>query len=251
MMIPVIAVNDLLRMLRSPLAWIILALVQLVTALQFLNGVEDFMINQPRLVGMDNPPGVSDWIVAPMFADVAFMLLMVVPVITMRSFSAERRDKTLILLTTAPLSATEIVLGKYLGILLYLCLMIGMICIMPLSLLAGTALDLGKLLAGALGLLLMLGAFSAAGLFVSSLTSSPAIAAVVTFFLLFALWLMFWVNSGGETITSIIEHVSMLHHFVPLLQGSLVSNDLAYFVLFSVTFLVLAIRKLDADRLQG
>jgi len=250
-MISSIALHEFRRMMLSPLAWVILALIQFLTALQFLNSVEDFMLNQPRLVGMANPPGVSDWVVAPLFADVAFMLLMVIPIISMRSISAERREKTLSLLMSSPVSMTEIVLGKYAGILLFLALMVGMISLMPLSLMFGTTLDSGKLITGSLGLFLMLSAFAAASLFISSLTESPAVAAVASFFLLFALWLMFWINSGGEQIKGIIEYISLLHHFVPLLKGSINTADVAYFLLFAFTFLILTIRRLDAQRLQA
>lgn len=250
-MISSIALHEFRRMMLSPLAWVILALIQFLTALQFLGSVEDFMLNQPRLVGMENPPGVSDWIVAPMFADVAFMLLMVIPVISMRSLSAERRDKTLSLLMSSPVSMTEIVLGKYAGILLFLAIMVGMISLMPLSLMLGTTLDTGKLITGSLGLFLMLSAFAAASLYISSLTQSPAVAAVASFFLLFSLWLMFWINSGGEQFKSLVEYISLLHHFVPLLKGSINSADVTYFLLFALTFLVLTIRRLDAQRLQA
>jgi len=250
-MIHIIALHELRRMLLSPLAWVILALIQLLTALQFLNSVEDFMLNQPQLLGMENPPGVSDWVVAPLFADVAFILLMVVPVITMRSLSAERRDRTLSLLISSPVSMAEIVLGKYLGTILFLAIMVGMICLMPISLALGTSLDIGKLFAGALGLLLMLSAFSAAGLFMSSLTSTPAISAVASFFLLFALWLIFWMTSGDGQLKTIVEYISLLHHFVPMLKGIIDSSDIAYFVLFAVTFLVFTIRHLDNERVQS
>lgn len=250
-MITTIALHEFRRMMLSPLAWVILALIQFLAALQFLNSVEDFMLNQPRLVGMENPPGVSDWVVAPMYADVAFMLLMVIPVISMRSLSAERRDRTLSLLMSSPVSMSEIVLGKYVGMLLFLAIMVGMISLMPLSLMFGTTLDTGKLITGSLGLFLMLSAFTAAGLFISSLTQSPAVAAVASFFLLFALWLMFWINSGGEQIRGTLEYISLLHHFVPLLKGSINTADVAYFLIFSFTFLVLTIRRMDAQRLQG
>lgn len=250
-MILAIANHEFRRMMLSPLAWVILALIQFLTALQFLNSVEDFVINQPRLVDMPNPPGVSDWIVAPMFAEVAFMLLMVVPIISMRSLSAEQRDKTISLLMSSPVSMTEIVLGKYIGMLFFLAIMVGMICLMPASLMLGTDLDSGKLITGALGLFMMLGAFAAAGLYISSITRSPAVAAVASFFLLFGLWLMFWINSGGEHMRVIVEKISLLHHFVPLLKGSINTADIAYFLIFASIFIVLTIKRLDTKRLQG
>ena len=250
-MIVTVALHELRRLMLSPLAWVILALIQFITALQFLDSVEDFMLNQPRLLAMDNPPGVSDWVVAPLFADVAFITLMVIPIISMRSLSAERREKTLSLLMSSPISMTEIVLGKYLGMMLFLAIMVGMISLMPQALWFGTELDTGKLLAGSLGLFLMLSAFAAAGLFISSLTQSPAVAAVGSFFLLFGLWLMFWISSGGDQLKGVVEYISLLHHFVPLLQGSINSADVVYFLLFATLFLVLTIRRLDTQRLQG
>ena len=249
-MIIAIALHELRRLMLSPLAWVILALIQFLTALQFLNSVEDFMLNQPRMIGMTNPPGVSDWVVAPLFADVAFMLLMVVPIISMRSLSVEQRDKTISLLLSSPVSMTEIVLGKYLGMLFFLAIMVGMVSLMPLALMLGTELDSGKLITGSLGLFLMLSAFTAAGLFISSMTRSPAVAAVASFFLLFALWLMFWISSGGEQLQLLIQYLSLLHHFVPLLKGSINTADVAYFLIFAATFIVLTIRRLDAQRLQ-
>ena len=250
-MIMVIGFQEVRRIMLSPLAWVILALVQFITALQFLDSVEDFMLNQPRLANMDNPPGVSDWVVAPLFANAAFILLMAVPVISMRSLSAERREKTFSLLMSSPVSMTEIVLGKYVGMMLFLAIMVGMVSLMPLTLWFGTALDIGKLVSGSLGLFLMLSAFAAAGLFISSLTKSPAVAAIASLFLLFGLWLMFWVNSGAEQVREIIGYISLLHHFMPLLQGSINSSDLVYFAIFAFTFLVLTIWRLDAQRLQA
>jgi len=169
----------------------------------------------------------------------------------MRSLSAERRDKTLSLLISSPVSMAEIVLGKYLGVILFLLIMVGMVCIMPLSLSLGTSLDMGKLFAGALGLLLMLSAFAAAGLYFSSLTVSPAVAAVASFFLLFGLWLMFWISSGGDQIKIIVEYISLLHHFVPMLKGTISSSDIAYFVLFAATFLVFTIRHMNSERVMS
>jgi ABC-2 type transport system permease protein len=250
-MIKTIALHELRSLLLTPLAWVILALIQFMTALQFLNSLEDYMINQPRLAGMDNAPGVTDWIVAPLFADVAFMLLMVIPIITMRSISAEQRNKTLSLLMSSPLSMTEIVLGKYLGIVAFLFIMVGMISLMPLSLIMGTSLDMGKFLAGVLGLLLMLSAFASTGLFISSLTNSPAVAAVISFFILFALWLMYWITSGGDQFKSLVEYLSLLHHYIPMLRGNINTIDIAYFLLFIVTFLTFTVRRLDTQRLQG
>jgi len=198
---------------------------------------------------MPNAPGVTDLVVAPVIEVASIMLLMVSPLLTMRLISEERRNGTLSLLLSAPISVTEIVLGKFFGILLFYVLFVAMIALMPLSLMVGTDLDLGKLAAGIIGLLLLLSSFAAAGLFLSSLTSNPVIAAISTFGLLLLLWILDSSAGGGET-GGVFTYLSLTAHITPMIRGIINSVDLAYFGLFIVTFLLLTIRQMDAERLQ-
>jgi ABC-2 type transport system permease protein len=168
----------------------------------------------------------------------------------MRILSEERRNGTLSLLFSAPVSMTEIVLGKYLGVLGFFFILLAMLLLMPLSLLAGTPLDLGKLAAGVLGLALLLAAFSAAGLYMSSLTQQPTVAAISTFGLLLLLWIIDWAGKGGTEVSGLLQYLSLLRHYESLLRGLVHSSDILYYLLFVVTFLGLSIRRLDADRLS-
>ena len=168
----------------------------------------------------------------------------------MRLISEERRNKTLTLLFTAPVSMTEIVIGKYLGVLGFLLLIVGMILFMPLSLLFGGALDLGKLSACVLGLSLLLAGFAAVGLYMSALTSQPTVAAVSTFGVLLMLWIVDWSSQSGSGGASVLQYLSLLRHYEGLLRGWVSSTDVLYFVLFITTFLVLSVHRLDHDRLQ-
>jgi len=88
----------------------------------------------------------------------------------MRLFSEERRSGSLDLLLSAPASLTEIVLGKFFGLVGFMLVLLGLVALMPLSLAFATPLDLGRVAAGVLGLFLIMSAFGAAGLFMSSLT---------------------------------------------------------------------------------
>ena len=99
----------------------------------------------------------------------------------MRVLSEERRNRTLSLLFSAPVSMTEIIIGKYLGVLSFFLVLLALLALMPLSLLASTDLDLGKLAAGLLGLALLLAAFTAIGLFMSALTEQPTIARITSY----------------------------------------------------------------------
>lgn len=248
-MILTIARRELHSMFLSPLAWTVLAVSQLILAWIFFSQIDVFFSIQEELTTMPNAPGVTDLIAAPTLEIASVILLMVSPLLTMRLISEERRNGTLSLLFSSPVSVSEIVLGKFLGMVLFYIILIGMISLMPLSLMMGTELDLGKLAAGLLGLLLLLCAFAAAGLFLSSLTSNPIVAAISTFGLLLLLWIIDQ-NGGNNSTDNIFTYISLTRHLTPLLRGIVDSVDLAYFGLFIITFLSLSIRQLDAQRLH-
>ena len=249
-MIFTIAARELRSLFLSPLAWAILAVVQFILAYLFLAQIDGYLALQPRLAAIEGAPGVSDIIVAPLLADAGIILLLITPLMTMRVLSEERRNRTLTLLFSAPVSMTEIIIGKYLGILAFFLILLGLLALMPLSLLLGTNLDLGKLAAGLLGLSLLLAAFSAIGLFMSSLTEQPTVAAISTFGLLLLLWIIDWAGNSGNETSGLFAYLSMLRHYETLLNGLFNSTDVAYYLLLTVMFLGLSIRRMDADRLQ-
>lgn len=244
-MIWVIAKRELRGMFLSPLAWSILAVVQFILGYMFLVLVEEYFDLQPKLATLQNPPGATALIASRLFSLAAIVMLMVTPLLTMRLISEERRNRTLSLLMSAPLSMTEIILGKYVGLLLFLLIMLLLIALMPVSLAMGTNLDWGQLLSGVLGMALLLAAFAAAGLFLSTMTDHPTVAAVSTFGLLLLLWIINWVTEG-----SLFAYLSLLRHHEAMLGGVVDTSDIVYYLLFILTFLVLAIRRLDAERLQ-
>ena len=248
-MIFTIARREITTMFLSPLAWVILGVLQVVLGYMFLAQLDNYAILQPQLLRLENTPGVTDIVVAPLFQLAAIILLMIMPLITMRSFAEEKRNKTLSLLISSPLSMTEIVLGKFLGLFLFVLILVSLLMLMPLSLYVGTALDTGKLFSIYLSMLLLLGSFAAIGLYLSSLTDNQTIAAVSTFGALLMLWIIDWV---GETIgdgQSVATYLSILQHHQSMLEGVFDSGDLAYYLILIVTFLGLTIRQLDRERL--
>ena len=246
-----IAARELRSLFLSPLAWAILAVVQIIIGYMFLINIEAFMQVQPRLAALEGAPGLTDIIIAPLLGSTAIVLLLVVPMLTMRLISEERRSRTLSLLFSAPVSMTEIILGKYLGIVGFLFIMLGMIALMPLSLLVGGTLDGGQFGAGLLGLALLLASFAALGLFMSALTAQPAVAAVSSFGILLLLWIIDWAGNAAEnTASGLFGYLSLVRHYESLLKGVFNSSDVIYYLLFIITFLALSIRRLDADRLQ-
>jgi len=252
MMIGHIAMRELRTMFLSPLAWSILAVVQFILAWLFLSQLDQYIRLQPQIALMQSPPGLAEVIVVPLFGSAGIVMLLVVPLITMRLVSDERRARTLPLLFSAPVSMSEIILGKYLGVMAFLSLMLGLIALMPLSLLLAGSLDLGQFASALLGLFLMLAAFAALGLYISTLTAQPTVAAVASFGALLLLWV---INLTGNAVDDsgsrgVFAWLSLQQHYEALLRGIFDSSDLVYYLLFIAVFLVFAVRRLDADRLQ-
>lgn len=247
-----IAFTEFRRLFNTPLAWSVLAILMFILGLMFLMFVEEFLVViQPQTATMENPPGVTDLIVAPLYLWTGIFMLAVMPILTMRLFAEERMNKTLTLLISSPLSSTQIVLGKFIGLLLFVLLVIALITLMPLALSLGAELDWGKIIASSLGLFLLLSSFVAAGLFLSSISSQPIIAAISTFGLLLFLVVLYLSGTSQSNSSELFVYLSHFSHFLPFLEGILDSSDIVYYLLFIAGFLILAIRKLDNDRLNG
>jgi gliding motility-associated transport system permease protein len=244
--ISLIAANELRRMFKSPLAWVILATVQFLLAIFFYILLSQYL--QPAAAGA----GLTEVVVSGMYQIAGVVMLLISPLLTMRLLTEERRLGTIKLLFSSPLSITELVLGKYCGMIAFYCLMLIMISLMPASLMFGTQLDLGQIAAGLIGLLLLTSSFAAIGLFISSLTKQPSTAAISTFGVLFLLWI---INVAGtnssESTAAVFSYLSLLKHYTNLLNGVFNSTDVLFYIFVSLFFILLSIWRLDAERTYG
>ncbi len=247
-MIVTIIRKELSMLFISPLAWILLALIQLVLTWVFLVRLDAFLEIQSQLMQIANPPGITEIIISPVFAMAAIILLMVTPLLSMRLLAEERRNHTLTLLISAPVSMTDIVIGKFLGLMVFFLAVIALIVALSISLRLGGALDFGLLLSNTLGLFLVTACFSALGLYISSLTAQPVLAAIGTLGVLLGLWM---INLAASEPDGWLQYFSLLKHFEQFNQGLIDTLSIAYFILFILTFLLLTIRRLDGERLHG
>lgn len=248
-MIWVIASREFRAMFLSPLAWVILAVIQVLLGYMFLANLDNFLLIQPQLMHLENTPGVTDIVITPLMQIASIILLMVMPLMTMRSIAEEKRNRSLALLISSPLGMTDIVLGKFFGLMLFVLVLVSMLMLMPLSLYLGTTPDAGKLLSIYVGMLLLLGAFSAIGLYLSSLTENQTIAAVGSFGILLMLWIIDWLSESIDGGQSLLAYLSLLRHHQSLLEGVFDSGDIAYYLLLITAFVGLTIRQLDRERL--
>lgn len=248
-MILVIAKHELRSAFLAIKTWIILAIVQFLSAWLFFTHMERYTTLQPKLANMKNIPGVTDWVIAPFYNDLATILLLITPLLSMRLFSNERQAQTMTLLRSAPLSTRQLVLGKYLGLFNFLLIIIILTSMMPLSLTLGTTIDAGKMMSCILGTILLAGAFTATGLYFSALTKNPITAAMSTFGLFLVLFVFDF--TSDKATDNIFVWLSTPHHLQAFLQGVFSTDDIVYFSLFIITFLALTHYRLHSDNVSN
>lgn len=243
-----IARHEWRRLAAQPFAWILAAAAMALVAWQFLLALQAFLDLAPKLGGLKDAPGVTDLVAIPLLRSVSNLLMLLVPLLTMRSFAGERRAQTLPLLLASGVGNGRIVLGKYLGALGYLLLLIALLALMPLALGFGSVLDYGKIAAALLGLALFCAALTSIGIACSVWTAQPALAAAAAFAIA---GLLAVVDAGARLQgigNSAINYVALPTHLEPFFRGLVSSVDAIYFLLLSAVALAMAARRLDTLR---
>jgi ABC-2 type transport system permease protein len=198
---------------------------------------------------------LTDYVMYPLIMNIGVILIFFTPIITMRLLADEKRGKTLELLMTAPVRPVEIVFGKYLAGLTMMLAMLGVTLLFPLVVevlgasQTGSPLDWRSVGVGYFGAALLGAAFVGVGLFTSSLTDNPVIAALLGFLIL----LMFYiVGSGGGDSSgvwkSLLEFLSLSSNLTSFARGVLRTPSLVYYLSISLFALFLTYRVVEAQR---
>ena len=248
-MIGTIVRSEIRRFLVVPGFWVLGALMQAALAWLFFIHLDKFVELQSRLADRPDAPGVTDLVVAPTLIDAAALLLLLTPLLALRSFSEERKSGSLALLQAAPLGDNRILLGKYLGLLAVLLIPVAVAVIMCVSLLLGSPIDLARVATAALALALTAALTAAAGLWISVSTRHPAVAAALLYGLFLFLWMAGMAESPDSLEVNLLQWLALPGHIQPLLEGRLRSGDLGYFLVLTLCFLALA--RLTLGRLRG
>ena len=189
----------------------------------------------------------------PFFLLAPLVLLLLIPAITMKSISDERKQGTIELLVTKPLSLNQIVTGKFFGAFLLVVLAIlptflYIIILNPYGMPAGN-IDLGSTIGSYLGLLFLIAAYTSVGVFCSSLTENQIVAFILAVIICFVLYLGF--DQLAELIKSFaiyIEPLGMNYHYKSMSRGVIDTRDLIYFVSVTVFFLMATVFNLKNVR---
>lgn len=230
-----IAAKDIRSQFVSPIAYVVLTGYMLLAGWFFFNMLSRFSFLLQMYLSFRNPEAMerlnlNEFVVAPLLHNLAVILVILIPVITMRTFAEEKRSGTYELLMTSPLTVTEIVLGKFLGAFVFVFIMVALTGVYPLILVMFGDPEAGIILSGYLGLLLLATSFVSVGLLTSSFTDNQIIAAVSCLVALLLLYVISWpAETAGETMGAVLKYLSLTEHFGELVKGIIDTRDLVYF----------------------
>jgi ABC-2 type transport system permease protein len=221
----------------SPLAYVVICLSMLAVGFLFFMRADYWKVDRATL--------------APLFEQAPWGLaLLVVPVVTMRLLAEERRSGTLEMLITLPVKDSDVILGKYIGALGLVLLLVLATFAYPLVMFVFPwqlgVLDMGPVWTGYLGLILFGAAAVSIGMLVSSFTSSQAVAAIVTFVVLLCLLMTgVVVEKAPEELGTILRFISFDTRLDGFSRGLIDTRDVVYFLSVTVVCLMISFRALE------
>jgi ABC-2 type transport system permease protein len=193
---------------------------------------------------------LNDLVFRNLFASMRFVLLIILPILTMRLFAEERKLRTFEFLMTSPIRINDIVAGKFVSSLLIYLGLLGMTGLVPTVLMLFSDFDWGPVLTGYLGMALLGALFLAVGLFASALTENQIVAAFVGFGILLTVWLVAGLGAllGDTTMGHIVSYISFMEHYDRLVNGLIDTSDLVYFASGLALMLFLTHQVVDSAR---
>lgn len=245
-----IAKAELLTMFYSPVAWLILIVFTIQMGISYvaiLKGVTNTQ-HMGYNYGSLTPSLLLDQIDG-LFTVMQKYLYLYMPLLTMGLMSREYSSGTIKLLYSSPITAKDIILGKFLGMLYYGAILLGILLVLVLGFAVTVDnFNYAELFSGILGIFLLLGAYSAIGLFVSSLTSYQVVAAIGTLVLLAVLNYANQLWQDIAFVREITYWICLSGRSGPMTGGLICSEDVIYFLVVIAMFLSLSILKLQSTR---
>ena len=246
-----IAWRDFKSYFTSPIAYILIAGFLAIMGWMFFFNLSYFNQQNLQAMQMNLGKGVSitDGIIRPLFGNMNVVLLFFVPFITMRLLAEERKNSTIQLLLTAPVTLAEIIAGKFLSSLLLVAVMLGLTLAYPIVLFTTGNPDPGPIAMAYLGTILLSGCYLSFGLLFSAMTENQIIAGALTFAFGLFFWLVGWASqSVGSIWGDALEYLSLINHYNNFSQGMLNSTDIVFYLSFIFLGLFLTHRVLDSFR---
>ncbi len=176
---------------------------------------------------------INQMVYSPLFHNISIILLLTIPLLTMRLFAEEKKRQTDELLYTSPISINQIILGKFFASLFVLFAMLLLTGVLSIFTFAYGNPEFAPILNGYLGLFMMGAAFIAIGIFFSSLTENQVVSAMLTFGTLLLFWILSWASGSASGIwKDVLNYVSFFQHFDDITRGILDTTDIVYYLSF-------------------
>ncbi|MFL9836141.1 gliding motility-associated ABC transporter permease subunit GldF [Flavobacterium sp. ST-75] len=222
----------------SPIGYLVIAIFLLLNGLFLWVFEGDFNILNS---------GFAD--LSPFFTLAPWILIFLIPAVTMRSFSDEKKQGTIELLFTKPITVWEMVNGKFFGALLLIILAIlpTIVYVFVLSSLGDPSgnIDTGSIIGSYFGLLFLISGYSAIGIFTSALSDNQIVAFIMAVFLCFVFYYGFeGISAVAVGFSDFVSALGMDYHFKSISRGVIDTRDIIYFVSITLLFLSLTVYKL-------
>jgi ABC-2 type transport system permease protein len=250
-----IAHKELKSYFASPIAYIVIGFFSLLFGYFFYALLIFFERQSMQAAGLGGAQAVNvnEQMIRPVFLNASVILLFVLPMITMRTYSEEKRSGTIELLLTAPLTDFQIIMGKFLGAMALYAAMLAVTLIHMAVLFAFGNPEWVPIVTGYLGMLLMGGCFISIGLLISSLTKNQIVAGMITFAVFLMLWVINWVASfvTDPSMQGVLNYLSITDHLDDFTKGVIDTKHLVYYLSFIAFGLFLTMRSVDTERWRG
>ncbi|MCX6111961.1 MAG: ABC transporter permease [Proteobacteria bacterium] len=245
----VIARKDFKTYFISPIGYLFLSSFLLIIGFMFYQRLIYFV--RQSLIGsqMGQPLNITlnDAVIKPLYGTINLLFLFLVPMITMRLIAEEKKQRTIELLLTYPITSTQLITGKFLSAMFLIALTLACTLTYPLILYIGGNPDMGQIFTMYIGLVLLSACYVSVGVFWSSLTENQIIAAVLTFVSLLFLWIIDWAAQNvGQFMSSVLYYLSIMRHFESFGEGTISLKDTVYYISFCTFALYLSYLGIEA-----
>ena len=248
----VLAGKDLRNLFMSPLFYSIAGLCATVWTLLFFMGLRDFASASAMgpLQGGGDGASLHFVVFARHISLVNLVMIFAVSAMSMRLFTEEKRNQTMALLLTSPVTATQITAGKFLAGLVTAWALVAISFLYPLSLRLFGELEWGPLVSSYLGLLLITGCYVSVGMFASSLTESPVLSVLMSLIFNILLWFIGALSdaTSDPMLTKAFQHLNVGQHFVNFIKGSISVAGLTFFLSIIALMIFLTQRVVESNR---
>jgi ABC-2 type transport system permease protein len=252
-----IAQKELKSYFSSPIGYVLIGFWAFLFGWFYINILAYFVRQSMQMAGaMGGAPSVNinQDMLRPLLYNVTILVLFVLPGVTMRTYSEEKRSGTIELLLTSPITDFQIILGKFFGALALYALML-MVTWLHIGLLFVYGRPEWKPIATAyLGLLLLGACFISIGLFISSLTKNQVVSFMATFSIFLFLWVISWISTSSwasPSVASVASYLSIVDHFDDFGKGVVDTTHLIYYLSFITFGLFLTAKSVDSERWRG